>query len=327
MATQVLPVSLADIERAAERLRSVAIYTPLLRSYPLSDMFGAELYLKAESLQRTGSFKFRGAYNALSSLTPEERARGVITYSSGNHGQAVAAAAQLLGIPAIIVMPENAIATKIEGVRRYGAQTMFAGLTSTEREVAACELAAREGYVVIPPFDDARIIAGQGTIGLELLAQNHELDTVLVPVGGGGLISGIAIALKSMQPAVRVFGVEPAGGADAYESLRQGRPVTLPKIETIADGLRTSRIGDLNFAIMSQLLDGILLVEDEVLYDAIRLLALTVKLIVEPSGAIAVAALLSGKLDVRGCHVATVLSGGNIDPSLLAQVISTSEAV
>ncbi|HZS93231.1 MAG TPA: threonine/serine dehydratase [Chloroflexota bacterium] len=321
------PVTLAQIEEAAVRLKGVASRTPLVPVTTVTDPGSNTIWLKAENLQRTGSFKFRGAYNAISSLGPEERARGVITYSSGNHGQAVACAAHLLGIPAVIVMPDNAVPIKVDATRRWGAAIEFAGTTSLDREDRARELVAENDYVVIPPFDDTRIIAGQGTAGLEIIADLPDVEAVVVQVGGGGLISGVATAVKSLRPDVAVIGVEPSGGADARDSLREGRLVTWDRIDTVADGLRTSRIGELNYSTIRELVDDIVTVDDEEILSTVGLLAREVKLVVEPSGAVAAAAVLSDRTGLRGAKVAAMISGGNIAPDVLASCLLQKTAV
>lgn len=310
------PVTLDEIRQAQDRLGGVIVRTPLLR-YGGALPAGIELWLKAESLQRTGSFKIRGAYNAISQLNEDERGRGVITYSSGNHGQAVACAAHLLGIKAVIVMPEDAIPVKVELTRRWGADIEFAGHTSLDRQARALELVEEHGYAVIPPFDDRRIIAGQGTAGLEVLEQRPDVEAVVVPVGGGGLISGISTAIKALRPDVRIIGVEPEGGADAKASLETGTLVTLGHVDTVADGLRTSRVGDLNFATIRECVDEIVTVPDEQTLRAVGMLVNEARLVVEPSGAVTTAAVLFGHTGLSPCSVVAVISGGNIDPARL----------
>lgn len=316
-----LPVTIQDVEHARERIAEAAVRTPLLPAFALTVPNGNQLWLKAENFQRTGSFKFRGAYNAIASLSADERSRGVITYSSGNHGQAVACAAHLLGIKAVIVMPEDAVPVKVAATERWGAEVVFAGHTSLDRQARAEELIAEQGYTVIPPFDDRRIIAGQGTAGLEIVEQLPDVEVVAIQIGGGGLISGIATAVKALRPEVRIIGVEPEGGADAQASFRAGRTVTWDHVETVADGLRTSRVGNLNFAIISSLLDDIVAVSDDEILETVGKLALDVKLIAEPSGAVAPAAVLTGKLGVEGTRVVAVVSGGNIAPRQLASCV------
>lgn len=316
------PVTLDQIRQARERLRPVARYTPLIPADSLDVPSADTLWFKAESLQRTGSFKFRGAYNAIAALTPEERGRGVITFSSGNHGQGVAAAAAMQGVKAVIVMPEDAVPLKVENTRRWGAQVEFAGLTSLARMDRAMELVALHGYTVIPPFDHPEIIAGQGTVGLEILEQAPDVEVVAVQIGGGGLISGIATAIKALRPDVRLIGVEPAGGADALDSYRSDAVVTWDHIDTVADGLRTSRIGDLNFATIRELVDDIVTVTDDQIMRAVGLLARDAKLVVEPSGATAPSAALFGALDTGGRKTVAVISGGNIAPAMLASAVT-----
>ncbi len=317
------PIDLSEIVRARERIAPAALVTPLLPALDMAMPDGVELGLKAENLQRTGSFKFRGAYNAIAGLPPDERSHGVITYSSGNHGQAVAAAAHMLGVRAVVVMPEDAIPIKVRLTREWGAEVEFAGRTSLSREQRARELAETHGYTVIPPFDDRRIIAGQGTVGLEILEQRPDVETVVVQVGGGGLISGIATAIKVQRPDVRIIGVEPEGGADARASLQSGTLTTWDNIDTVADGLRTSRIGELNFATIRTYVDDIVTVSDDEILAAVGTLATASKLVVEPSGAVAAAGVLTGRAGETGKTVA-VISGGNVDPSLLASVLGTS---
>ena len=321
------PIGLNEIERARERIGGVALPTPL-QPYLRPVVGDNQLWLKAESLQRTGSFKFRGAYNAVAGLDEEERSRGVITYSSGNHGQAVACAAHLLGVRAVIAMPEDALPVKIEATRRYGAEVIFAGHTSLDRQARALELTAEQGYTVIPPFDDARIIAGQGTAGLEVVEQRPDLEAVVVQVGGGGLISGVATAVKALRPRVRVIGVEPEGGADARASLAAGEIVTWDHVDTVADGLRTSRVGELNFATIREVVDEIVTVSDGEILRTVGTLAIDTRLVVEPSGAVAAAAVLTGKTGLAGKKVVAMISGGNVDPERLIDSIRlvTAEA-
>lgn len=314
--------SLATIQAARAGLIGVINPTPLQRSRTLSLQTQRSVWLKPESLQRTGSFKIRGAFTKIASLTEEERARGVITYSSGNHAQGVACAAGLLGVRAVVVMPEDAVATKVAATRAYGADVIFSGTDSLQRQQRALELQAQHGYTVVPPFDDPAIVAGQGTVGLEILSELPDVDTVLVPVGGGGLISGVALSVKLSARHAQVVGVEPAGGNDAQLSFQSGSLVTLPEVQTIADGLRTKRMGQINFAIVRRFVDDMVTVTDDEIRRAMRFLLLRAKLVVEPSGAVAVAALLHGKIPSGGRNVVAVLSGGNADPSLLWEVLA-----
>jgi threonine dehydratase len=314
-----LPVSLADIVAAAQRLDGVAVRTPLLRLALDGDVF-----VKPESLQRTGSFKFRGAYNALASTPFPLIERGVVADSSGNHGQGVAAAAALLGVPATIVMPENAAPVKVARTAGWGAEIVRCANSSDERQHAAAEIRDARSLEYIPPFDDARIIAGQGTVGLEVAESLTGIGTIVVPVGGGGLISGVAIAVKALCPGARVVGVEPELAADAQESLRQGRIVSWPAADvtrTICDGVRTQALGTLTFATISALVDEIVTVPEEAVLEAMRWLALEAKLLVEPTGALTLAALQTGAVATEGPTV-LVVSGGNVDPALAAKVIA-----
>jgi threonine dehydratase len=311
-------VDLAAIRRAAATLRGVAARTPLVT---LGDPDDRHL-LKAESLQPIGAFKIRGAYNAAASLTPEERARGLVTYSSGNHAQGVARAARLLGVPAVIVMPENAPAVKRARVLADGAEVVTVGNASAERRAVAERLAAERGLAIIPPYDDDRIIAGQGTCGLEIAEDLPDLALVLVPVGGGGLASGVAAAVKALRPGARVIGVEPALAADAQESLARGEIVEWSAADvsrTIADGTRTQALGVRTFAHLRALLDGIVTVSEAEIAAGVRLAAEEARLVVEPSGALGIAALRfhaaeAGVVGLAG-PVVCVVSGGNVDPA------------
>lgn len=310
--------ALDDVRVAAKRLRGVVVRTPLL--YPATPGFplAGSVILKPENLQVTGSFKPRGAYNKLASLTPDERARGVVAFSSGNHAQGVAFAARLLGTKATIVMPENAVPAKLEGTRALGAEVVQVGTTSQQRLEYGTALARERGAALIPAYDDPMIIAGQGTIGLEILDERPDVEAVVVCTGGGGMLAGIALAIKSLRPDVRVIGVEPAGAADGRESLRAGRLMTWEHPETIADGLRATRLGDLPFALIRRLVDDIVTVDDDEIRAAVLALHRGARLVVEPSGAVAMAALMHERTGVEGRRVVAILSGGNIDPALLA---------
>lgn len=313
-------VSPEAISEAAERLQGVAVRTPLL---PAPDLCtdGGEVRLKCESLQRAGAFKIRGAYNLMSRLTPRELAQGVITYSSGNHAQAVALAARLLGSHAVVVMPVTAPQTKREGATRLGAEVILHGITSLERRQRAEEIARERELTIVPPFDHPDIIAGQGTVGREIAEDWPDVQAVLVPIGGGGLASGCAVALKHANPEIRVVGVEPEGAASMKAALDAGHPVTLPSIHTIADGLAPIRAGDLTFAHIRQYVDEIVLVSDDAIREATAFLLERVKLVVEFSGAATVAALRSGAFRGEGRRVAAVLSGGNLDPGVLRSLV------
>jgi threonine dehydratase len=315
-------VSLAKIKEAQSRIHGVAVQTHLIEfNYPES---GARLYLKPENQQPIGAFKLRGAYNKIASISPEELQRGVITYSSGNHAQGVAYAARALGVRAVIVMPDNAPAIKREATVALGAEIVFVGPGSAERQVKAEELAAQHGYVIVPPYNDEQIIAGQGTIGLEILEDLPEVETVLAPVGGGGLISGVATAIKLSKPSVKVIGVEPELAGDAQASLRAGKIVEFPASEvsrTLADGLRTQSIGPINFEHIRRYVDDIVTVTEDEIREAVRLLALNPKTVAEPSGAVATAGFLfrRDRLPQTKLNVA-IISGGNIDPKMLEEL-------
>ncbi|MDE3173424.1 MAG: pyridoxal-phosphate dependent enzyme [Gemmatimonadota bacterium] len=315
-------VTLADIRRAAATLAPVAVRTPLLPCDALSELAGAEVWLKPEMLQRGGAFKFRGAYTYLAAMSPEVRARGVIAPSSGNHAQAVALAARLFGVPATVVMPTTVTAAKRAGAERLGARIELAGTTTADRMARAREIAGAEGGTLVPPYDDPTIIAGQGTAGLEIVEQLPEVGTVLVPVGGGGLSAGVATAVKLASPGTRVVGVEPAGAPKLTMARAAGAPVRLDKTASIADGLLAVEIGRLPFAHHQRYLDEVALVDDAALRPAIRLLVDRAKLVAEPSGAIPVAALMARVVDVsRGGPVVLVLSGGNVDWAALQALL------
>lgn len=318
--------AIADLQEARARLAGVINPTPLQLSRTLSSMTGATVWLKPECLQRTGSFKIRGAFNKVASLTPEERGRGVITYSSGNHAQGMACAARLLGAKAVVVMPEDAVPAKVEATRGYGAEVEFRGVDSFQRQRRAQELQAEHGYTMVPPFDDSAIVAGQGSVGLEIVSELPDVDVVLVPVGGGGLLAGVSLGVKLSLPSATVIGVEPEGANDAQQSLARGEVVTIDDVRTIADGLRPKRLGSLNFEVIRRFVDRIVTVSDGEIRDAMRFLLMRAKLVVEPSGAVGVAALLAGKLECAGKRVAVVLSGGNADPSTLVDVLSEKVA-
>jgi threonine dehydratase len=313
-------VTLADVRHAADRLRGIARLTPVLPAS--TDEAWAHLRLKCESLQVAGAFKLRGAFHFISRLEPATCARGVITYSSGNHGQAVAWAARRLSVPAVVVMPTTAPAVKVDGARALGAEVLFAGLTTIDRKVAAEALQRERGLAMVPPFDDERIIAGQGTVGLELVAQEPGVTAVYVPLGGGGLASGVAAAVKGLKPGVRVVGVEPEGAPKMTRSIAAGHPVTLDRVSTMADGLMAVRPGDLTFAHVRALADEVVTVSEDEIVGALRMLVRESKIVAEPSGAVSVAgALRLAPRGSSGVHVA-IVSGGNIAPDALAGLLS-----
>ena len=308
-----------NILQAQQRLRGVAHHTPVLTSRQFNEAAGCEVYFKAENLQRVGAFKFRGAYNKLAALNAEERQRGVLAFSSGNHAQAVALAAKLFGIPAVIVMPEDAPEIKVRATRGYGAEVIFYDRYGQSREEIGDRVCAERGLTLVPPFDDYLIMAGQGTAALELLEDVPELDALLVPVSGCGLLAGCATAAKHLRPNIRVFGVEPETGNDTWLSVQKGERVEIPVPRTIADGLQVTAPGKLTFPIVQALVENILLVSDAEMIAALRFMLERMKVLVEPSGAVGAAALLQGRVDVRGARVGVILSGGNVDLGKLAQ--------
>ncbi|HTW19980.1 MAG TPA: threonine ammonia-lyase [Mycobacteriales bacterium] len=313
-------VGLADIEAARDLLGDVVRRTPLENSRPLAKLVGGPVHLKCENLQRTGSFKPRGAYVRISRLSPEERARGVVAASAGNHAQGVALAASLLGTQATVFMPEGAPIPKVTATKSYGADVRFVGTTLDQGLVAAKEFAASTGAVLIHPFDHPDIVAGQGTVGLEIVEQCPEVKTIVVSVGGGGLISGVAIAAKALLPGVRVVGVNAKGAASFPESLRQGRPVPLASMATMADGIAVGCPGELTFDLVRRYVDDVLTVPEDALARALLLILERAKLVVEPAGAAAVAAVMEAP-EMFEPPVVALLSGGNVDPVLLARVV------
>jgi threonine dehydratase len=311
-------VTLNDIREAQSRLRDIATRTEL---FPFRD---GEFYLKLENQQPIGSFKLRGAYNKVASLPPEQRSRGVISYSSGNHAQGVAYAARALGVRAVIVMPNNAPAVKREATAALGAEIILVGPGSAERQQKAEELAAQHGYAVVPPYNDEKIIAGQGTMGLEILEDLPQVQCIIAPVGGGGMISGISTAVKLSRPGVKVIAVEPELAADAQASFRSGKIVQLPAEQvsrTLADGLRTQSIGPINFEHIRKYVDDIITVTEAEIHQALKLLAANSKTMAEPSGAVAAAGFLFHRHQLPKATVtAAVVSGGNIEPQLLREL-------
>src|SRR5437016_1664285 len=315
-------ITLSDITQARTRLHGITVRTPLIElDHPDRTR---RLFLKPENQQPIGAFKLRGAYNKIASLTDDERARGVITYSSGNHAQGVAYAARALNTKAVIVMPRNAPKIKLDATAALGAQIVLVGPSGVERQIKAEELAAEHGYVIIPPYDDEKIIAGQGTAGLEIVEDLPDVDLVLVPIGGGGLISGVATAIKSLRPETRVIGVEPEVAGDAQASFRAGHIVKFPPekvLSTIADGLRSQYVGTLTFEHIRRYVDDVVTVSEDEIMQAVRILAENPQTISEPSGAVAPAAWLFHPDSLPNSNRAVaVISGGNIDPALLKQV-------
>lgn len=314
--TRQTDITLDDVLAARERIHPWVARTPLLTSRTLSAIAGVEVRLKCENLQRAGAFKIRGAMNALLGIEPEARKRGVVAFSSGNHAQGVALAAKLLGIPATIVMPENSVQAKVDATLGYGARVVQAGVTSATRDAVARSIADETGATVIPPFDHPAIIAGAGTVGLEIVEEWPEVKSILVPLGGGGLLAGVSLAATSMLPGVAVYGVEPEAGNDGQQSFRRGEIVEIAPPSTIADGARTLAIGKWNFAIIRERVRDIETIDDERLLHWTRFAINRTKLLIEPTGALGLAALLDGRLRPSG-PVAVVVSGGNADWSVL----------
>jgi threonine dehydratase len=314
------PVTLDDVRDAAARLKGVAHRTPVLRSRTLDELVGAEVLVKCENFQRVGAFKFRGAYNAASRLTPEQLARGIAAYSSGNHAQAVALAARELGTTAVIVMPEDTPPSKRDATAGYGAEIVTYDRYTGDRAAIAEALATERGLTLIPPYEHPHVIAGQGTAALELLEEAGELDALITPVGGGGLIAGSATAAKGLHAGIRVIGVEPEAGDDTKRSLEAGRRVTIPVPRTIADGQAIDIPGELTFSLNRRLLDGIVLVSDDEIRDAMRFAFERLKIVVEPSGATPLAALLTGRAGRLPRRVGVIVSGGNIDAGRFARL-------
>ncbi|HPU52033.1 MAG TPA: threo-3-hydroxy-L-aspartate ammonia-lyase [Burkholderiaceae bacterium] len=323
-----LPITFDDIAAAARRLAPVAHRTPTLRSRTADSRTGASVFFKCENLQRIGAFKFRGAYNALSQFNETQRRAGAVAFSSGNHAQAVALSARLLGMPATIVMPSDAPAIKIAATRGYGAEVVLYDRRLEDREAIGARLARERGMTLIPPYDHAHVMAGQGTAALELIEDvaamgEGPLDALLVCVGGGGLISGCAVAARHMTPACRVIGVEPQAGNDVQQSMALGRIVDIPLPETIADGAQTLHCGELTFAVMRECVDEVVTVTDPQLVATMKFFAERMKLVVEPTGCLAAAALLEGVCRLEGRRVGVIVSGGNIDLARYAALLTS----
>lgn len=313
-------ISLADIRSAAERIRPLVKRTPVFTARGFSQEAGVRTSFKCENFQTTGSFKIRGATNCILSLDQPERERGVLAFSSGNHAQATAYAARYAGAKATIVMPSDAPRSKMEATRDFGAAIVTYDRMKEDRMAIATRLAAETGAVLVPPFDHPRVIAGQGTAVLEFLENAADLDAIITPVGGGGLLSGCAVAARALNPKIRIFGAEPEQASDAWQSLKAGHRVEIPMPETIADGLRPPVLGHLTFPIIQQMVDDIFLVTEHEIRAAVRYLATRLKIVVEPSGAVPAAAVLFGKIPKEIEHVGVVLSGGNVDFEVLASL-------
>jgi threo-3-hydroxy-L-aspartate ammonia-lyase len=315
-------ITLQDVRDAAARLDGIAHRTPVIHSRTLDVAVGAQVFVKAENLQRVGAFKFRGAYNAVSRLDPGQLAKGVVAYSSGNHAQAVALAARELGSSAVIVMPADAPAAKLEAVAGYGAEIVTYDRYTDDREAIGRQLADDRGLALIPPYEHEHVIAGQGTAALELLDEVGDLDALVVPVGGGGLIAGSATAAKGLQPGIRVIGVEPVDGDDTKQSLAAGARVRIPVPRTIADATSAAIPGEITFSINRRLVDDIVLVTDDEIRDALRFTVDRLKLVAEPSGISAVAALLAGHVRPAPPRIGVILSGGNVGAARLAELLA-----
>jgi len=313
-------LTIDDIRTAARRLAGVARRTPVVRSAALDAIAGNSIFFKCENAQFAGAFKFRGAYNALAQLSEADRERGVVTFSSGNHGQGIALAASMLRMRAAVIMPRGAPAVKLDATRRHGAEIVLYDPASQDRESVARSLAAERGALLVPPFDDLRIMAGQGTVALELIEEVPDLDVLLVPVGGGGLLAGCAVTLRALRPEAKVFGIEPSGADDWRQSWQRGERIAIAEAKTIADGLRPTAPGKLTWPIVRAHADGILTVSDEEIVSAMRALLVHARVRAEPSGAAAPAAALSQSLDVQGARVGVVISGGNVDPQAFADL-------
>lgn len=313
-------MDITQIREAAARIAPIAQRTPVMTSQTFHRLTGVEAFFKCENLQRGGAFKIRGASNAIFSLPPGQRTKGVVTYSSGNHAQAVAIAAAHSSIPATIVMPQDAPKPKLDATRGYGATVVLFDRLKEDRVAIGERIAAEKGAAVIPPFDHPMTIAGQGTAGLELLEDSPNLDALVVCIGGGGLISGCSIAAHALNPKIRIFGVEPDDGNDTYLSLKEGRHVKIPPPATIADGLRSETPGKLTLPIIREHVEQVVLVSEDEIRAAMRFFFSRMKLVVEPSGAVAAASLLAGKLPAGLGRVGVIISGGNVDPEMMADV-------
>ena len=307
------PPTYDDVAAAAHRLKGMAHRTPVLRSTSADESTGAQVFFKCENLQRTGAFKFRGAYNTLAQFTPEQRERGVLAFSAGNHAQAIALSARLLDMPAVIVMPEDAPASKMAATREYGAQVVTYNRYTEDREAISRRLAQERGMTLVPPFDHPHVIAGQGTAAMELLEDVPGLDYLFVCVGGGGLLAGSTLAAQAMAPGCRLVGVEPEAGNDGQQSFKAGHIVQIPTPHTIADGAQTQALGQLTFPIIAQGVEDMVTATDEQLVQALRFFAERMKIVVEPTGALAFAGVRNGSVDVRGKRVGVLISGGNVD--------------
>jgi threonine dehydratase len=315
-------VSYADVAAAAARMQGVAHRTPVTTSRQADELAGAKIFFKCENLQRIGAFKFRGAYNAVSLIPAADRGRGVVTHSSGNHAQAIALASKLAGIPAVIVMPYDAPASKLAATRGYGAEIVGYDRDSENREEIAGRIAHERGMTLIPPYDHPHVVAGQGTAAKELIEDAGPLDYLFVCLGGGGLLAGCAVAAHELAPACKVIGVEPEAGNDGQQSFRKGAIVEIAVPDTIADGARTTHVGEVNLGIMLSYVSDVITVSDSELVSAMRFFASRMKMVVEPTGCLAAAAVFGRKLDIAGKRVGVLISGGNVDLPVFAKLIA-----
>jgi threonine dehydratase len=316
------PISLADVRAAAARLDGVVHRTPILHSASFDERAGAEVWFKAEQFQRTGSFKMRGAYNMIASLDPDARQRGVIAFSSGNHAQAVALSAQLFGIPAVIVMPADSPSVKMEATAGYGAEIVIYDRLTQDREAIARQIADERGLTLVPPYNNAAIMAGQGTVALEFLEQRPDLDVIVAATGGGGLVSGTAIAARGVRLDIKVIAAGTEGANHAWLSKRSDERVSIPVPDTIADAIRTGALGTLTWPVVRQEVADVVLVSDEEVREALRFVLLRLKTLIEPTAAVAAAAALTGKLNAYGKRIGVILCGGNIAPDQLAALLN-----
>ncbi|BET13065.1 threo-3-hydroxy-L-aspartate ammonia-lyase [Pandoraea sputorum] len=326
MTTPTLAITYGDVVAAHDRIREAAHRTPVLTSRTADAMTGARLFFKAENFQRMGAFKFRGAYNAISQFTAGQKRGGVLAFSSGNHAQAIALSARELGVPAVILMPQDAPQMKIDATRGYGAEVILFDRYKEDREALSKRLAEERGMTLIPPYDHPHVMAGQGTAVKELIEDAGELDMLLVCLGGGGLLSGSAVAARALNPNIEIYGVEPEAGNDGQQSFRKGEIVHIETPRTIADGAQTQHLGQYTFPVIRSLVDDILTVTDDELVQTMKFFASRMKIVVEPTGCLAAAAAMQGKVDVRGKRVGVILSGGNVDLARFAK-LTLGEAV
>jgi threonine dehydratase len=317
-----LAISYDDIVAAHDRIRAEAHRTPVMTSTTADGLVGGQLFFKCENFQRMGAFKFRGAYNAIAQFTPAQRAGGVVAFSSGNHAQGIALSARLLGVTAVILMPTDAPAIKVAATRGYGAEVVLYDRYAEDRDAIGKRLADERGLTLIPPYDHPHVMAGQGTVAKELIEEVGPLDVLLVPLGGGGLLSGCATAAKAMSPGCRVIGVEPEAGNDGQQSFRSGRIVRIDTPKTIADGAQTQFLGQYTFPVIQQRVDDVLTASDAELAAAMKFFAVRMKMIVEPTGCLGAAAAFGGQLDLNGKRVGVVLTGGNVDMARFAELIA-----